>query len=88
MTKPVLRLPEISKPFVLWTDASNTGIGAVLLQEHNGQLFPVIYASKKLLEREKAYSTIEKCFAMIWVIKKFKLIFMEQSALYRQTINH
>ena len=41
---------------------SNTGIGAVLLEEPDGQLFPVSYASKKLLEREKAYSTIEKEF--------------------------
>ena len=74
VTKPVLRLPEISKPFVLRTDASNTGIGAVLLQEHDGQLFPVSYASKKLLEREKAYSTIEKeCFAIVWAIKRFQL---------------
>ena len=65
VTKPVLRLPEISKPFVLRTDASNTGIGAVLLQEHDGQQFPVSYASK----REKAYSTIEKeCFAIVWAI--------------------
>eukprot|EP00112_Aurelia_sp_Birch-Aquarium-sp1_P019029 Seg4629.1 transcript_id=Seg4629.1/GoldUCD/mRNA.D3Y31 product="Retrovirus-related Pol polyprotein from transposon gypsy" pseudo=true protein_id=Seg4629.1/GoldUCD/D3Y31 len=34
VTKPVLRLPEITKPLVLRTDASNTGIGAVLLQEN------------------------------------------------------
>eukprot|EP00112_Aurelia_sp_Birch-Aquarium-sp1_P026008 Seg896.8 transcript_id=Seg896.8/GoldUCD/mRNA.D3Y31 product="Retrovirus-related Pol polyprotein from transposon 17.6" pseudo=true protein_id=Seg896.8/GoldUCD/D3Y31 len=49
VTKPVLRLPEITKPFALRTDASNTGIGAVLLQDHDGKLFPVSYASKKLL---------------------------------------
>eukprot|EP00112_Aurelia_sp_Birch-Aquarium-sp1_P002833 Seg1313.12 transcript_id=Seg1313.12/GoldUCD/mRNA.D3Y31 product="Retrovirus-related Pol polyprotein from transposon 17.6" pseudo=true protein_id=Seg1313.12/GoldUCD/D3Y31 len=74
VTKPVLRLPEITKPFVLRTDASNTGIGAVLLQDHDGKLFPVSYPSKKLLEREKAYSTIEKeCFAIVWAIKKFML---------------
>eukprot|EP00794_Sanderia_malayensis_P004220 gene4220-4782_t len=60
VTKPVLRLPDISKPFVLRTDASNTGIGAVLLQDHEGQLLPVSYASKKLSQREVAYSTIEK----------------------------
>ena len=74
VTKPVLRLPDISKPFVLRTDASNTGVGAVLLQDHEGQLFPVSYASKKLLQREVAYSTIEKeCFAIVWAIKKFML---------------
>ena len=60
VTKPLLRLPEISKPFVLITDASNTGIGAVLLQEHDGQLFPVSYASKKLLERERLIRQLRK----------------------------
>ena len=71
MTKSVLRLPDISKPFVLRTDASNTGIGAMLLQDHDGPVFPVSYASKKLLEREKAYTTIEKdCFTIIWTMKK------------------
>ena len=47
MTKPVLHLPEISKLFVLNIDASGTGISAVLLQDHDGQLFPVSYGSKK-----------------------------------------
>ena len=66
VTKPVLRLPDITKPFILRTDASNTGIGAVLLQDYDGLLFPVSYASKKLLKREQAYSTIEKeCFAIV-----------------------
>lgn len=74
VTKPVVCLPDITKPFVLRSDASNTGIGAVLLQDHDGQLFSASYASKKLLEREKAYFTVEKeCFAIIWAIKKFML---------------
>eukprot|EP00112_Aurelia_sp_Birch-Aquarium-sp1_P016633 Seg379.1 transcript_id=Seg379.1/GoldUCD/mRNA.D3Y31 product="Exosome RNA helicase MTR4" protein_id=Seg379.1/GoldUCD/D3Y31 len=70
VTKPVLRFPEITKPLVLRTEASNTGIAAVLLQDHDDKLSPVSYASKKLLEREKAYSTIEKeCFAIHEAIK-------------------
>ncbi len=72
--KPVLRLPDLSKPFVLRTDASDLGIGAVLLQEHSGVLFPVAYASKKLLAREKAYSTMEKeCLAIVWAVRKFRV---------------
>ena len=66
VTKQVPRLPDITKPFILRTDASNTGIGAGLLQDYDGQLFPVSYASKKLLMREQVYSTIEKeCFAIV-----------------------
>ena len=53
-------------PYVLslLQDTSNTGIGAVLLQERDGLLHPVLYASRKLLDRETRYSTIEReCLA-------------------------
>ena len=57
---PVLRLPDPKKTFVLRTDASDYGIGAVLMQEHEGKLFPICYASRKLSDAERNYSTIEK----------------------------
>ena len=57
---PVLRLPDPEKTFVLRTDASDYGIGAVLMQEHEGKLFPICYASRKLSDAERNYSTIEK----------------------------
>jgi hypothetical protein len=70
---PILRLPDFQKTFVLRTDASDTGVGAVLLQNHNDELFPVAFASKKLLKREQAYSVIEKeCLAVIWAVQKFQ----------------
>ncbi|XP_072180111.1 uncharacterized protein [Diadema setosum] len=71
--QPILRLPDVSRTFILRTDASETGVGAVLLQEDEGQKFPTAYASKKLLPRERAYSTIEKeCLAVVWAILKFE----------------
>jgi hypothetical protein len=71
--EPVLRLPDMQKPFILRTDASNVALGAVLLQEHDGSLFPVIYISQKLLPREESYSTIEKeCMAVVWAINKLQ----------------
>ena len=72
--EPVLKLPDLSKPFVLRTDASDVGLGAVLLQEHNEELFPVMYASKKLLPRETKYATLEKeCMAVVWAVNKFQV---------------
>ncbi len=70
---PILRLPELSKIFILQTDASCDGIGAVLLQENDGTKHPVAFASKKLLPREKNYSTIEReALAIVWGIQKFE----------------
>ena len=70
---PILRLPDIGKQFVVRTDASNTGLGAVLLQEYGDGVFPVAYASRKLLQRETKYSVTEKeCLAIVFGFQKFK----------------
>ena len=74
--EPVLRLPDSGKSYFLQTDASDSGIGAVLMQKHDGKLFPVCYASKKLSSAERNYSTIEKeCLAIVWGFKRFHIYF-------------
>ena len=71
-SEPVLLLPDINEEFTLRTDASGTGLGAVLLQEYDGVKRPVAYASRKLLQRERNYSVIEReALALIWGVKKF-----------------
>ncbi len=73
MQSPILHLPVLRKQFILRTDASDTGVGAVLMQEFEGEKFPIAFASKKLSECQKAYSVMEReCLAVIWAVKKFE----------------
>ena len=68
---PVLKFPDFDKYFVLRTDASDTGLGAVLLQKHGEMMFPIAYASKKLAGAPKSYATVEKeCMAIVWANDK------------------
>ena len=70
---PILCLPDIDQVFILRTDASDIGLGAVLMQEHDRTKFPISFASRKLLPRERNYSVIEKeCLGVIWGIQKFQ----------------
>ena len=65
-TEPILRNPDFSEEFILQTDASERGIGAVLSQyDQEGTEHPVAFYSRKLLPREGRYSKIEKeCLAI------------------------
>ena len=69
---PILTLPDIDKIFCLRSDASSTGLGAVLLQYYDEYPMPVAYASQKLLDRETRYSAIEReCLGIVWGIQRF-----------------
>ena len=59
-SSPVIRIADLSKQFIVKTDASMYGIGAVLQQEENGQRFVIEYASKAFNDCQKRYSTIEQ----------------------------
>ena len=48
MKRPVLILPDPTKPFVLTTDASGYAVGATLSQDQGDGLRPVAYLSKKM----------------------------------------
>ncbi|GFO42097.1 Pol polyprotein [Plakobranchus ocellatus] len=39
-SEPILKVPDLSKPFVVQTDASNKAIAGTLLQQHEGTLHP------------------------------------------------
>ena len=80
-SSPILRLPVFRDeiPFDLRTDTSVVGVRAVLLHEFKGEgRLPISYASKKLLPREKNFSTIEKeCFGIAWGIENFANIYVD-----------
>ncbi len=64
-----LRGAGLTLSFLLQTDASDRGLGAVLTQEMGGEACPVLYISRKLSKRETMYSTIEKeCLAIRWAV--------------------
>ena len=74
VSKPGLMLPNVDEEFILRTDASDVGLGATLLQHRDGQIFPVAYASRKLLDRERRYSVMDReCLGIVWGIKKFAM---------------
>eukprot|EP00794_Sanderia_malayensis_P004315 gene4315-biopygen3502 len=70
---PILTYPDFNERFSLYTDASNTGIGAVLAQNIGGTEKTIAYASRSLKPHERKYATIEReCLALVWGIKYFR----------------
>lgn len=66
---PVLGIPDFTKQFVLETDASEVGFGAVLLQDSH----PIAYLSKAVCPKNQALSTYEKeCMAIILAVEKWR----------------
>ena len=66
----VLRLPDLAVPFKVQTDASQIGIGAVLLQTTPEGDRPVCYLSKKLTPSQQRWPAIEQeCYAIVTAIQ-------------------
>jgi len=73
-TAPVLSYPHFDKCFILQTDASDMGLGAVLTQyDSSGQEHVISYASRSLSNHEKAYSATEKeALAVVFTTDHFR----------------
>lgn len=70
---PVLTIPDFTKPFIIKTDASNSGVGAVLMQQGH----PLAFINKPLGPRTQGLSTYEKEYMAI-------LLAVEQWRTYLQ----
>ena len=71
----VLRLPNWDLPFILTTDFSLTGLGAVLSQidPKDGQEYAVSYASRALTPSEQRYAPTEgEMLGLVWGIEKYR----------------
>ena len=76
ITAPILACPKFGPgvEFVLETDASGVGLGAVLSQlQDDGQLHPVAYASRSLDTSEKNYGISElETLGLVWAARHFR----------------
>ena len=67
---PILAFPDFNKPFLLETDASRRGLGAVLSQKQvDGRYHLIAYASYVMNETEQRYhSNKQEFLALKWAV--------------------
>eukprot|EP00731_Ephydatia_muelleri_P004049 Em0002g225a len=73
VSTPVLVMPQFTQEFILDTDASGEGLGAVLSQVIEGEEKVVAYASKTLTRTERKYcATRREMLALVWATHHFR----------------
>ena len=72
-TSPILAYPNFDLEFLLFTDACDYGIGAVLSQIQEEKEVVIAYFSRQLKSPELKYATVEKeALAVVEAIKNFR----------------
>ncbi|OMH84444.1 Retrovirus-related Pol polyprotein from transposon [Zancudomyces culisetae] len=70
---PVLAHPDWERMFIVTTDASIDGIGAIISQKYESGERPIAYISRKTTKHERNYSISHlEGLAVVWAVVKFK----------------
>ena len=71
---PVVAHPNFDKLFILYTDVSGGGVGAVLHQKgEDGRERIIAYVNRTYNKHKKKYLiTEQECLAVVWDVEKFK----------------
>ena len=70
---PILAFADVKEPFVLYTDASLTAMGAILAQVQDGKEQAICYASKSFSKSQTNYSaTKRQRLAIVTFTRHFK----------------
>lgn len=73
VSAPILTCPDFSRPFILQTDASAYGIGAVLTQRFDDEERVICFLSRSLTKQERVFSTTEReCLSVIYAVEKLR----------------
>ena len=79
-TSPITAFLDFNLPFLLYTDASTAGLGAILAQVQEGKERIICCASRSLNQAEKAYpATKLECLIIVWAVAKFCPYLMSMS---------
>ena len=69
---PILRYPDTTKPYIVYTDASDDACGAQLSQTHDGAEFPVAFLLHTFTGTQRRWSTPEQeAYGIYFAVKKW-----------------
>ena len=89
LQQPCLRLPQFDRPFVIVSDASTTGVGAALMQQHGEHLLPCAYFSRSLNSAERNYSARElEAYGVLLAFEKWRAYLWGYHAEVRVLTDH
>ena len=79
-----MAFPDFNGDYILYCDASDVGVGAVLIQKDENEEEKVVsFASKAFSRAEKNWTTTEKeAFAVVWALQYFHPYVYEEKLPY------